>query len=121
MQIARIGDGLAEQYSVEIVGGKAANLARMAGLGLPVPPAFVLPISLCAATVNGEAAAMQNLADSLTEGIEFLENATGKRFGDRRRPFWCRCVRARRARCRECLRRYLTSVARPRRFAALCA
>jgi hypothetical protein len=35
MQIARIGDGLAEQYSVEIVGGKAANLARMAGLGLP--------------------------------------------------------------------------------------
>jgi pyruvate, orthophosphate dikinase len=86
MQIARIGDGLAEQYSVEIVGGKAANLARMAGLGLPVPPAFVLPISLCAATVNGEAAAMQNLADSLTEGIEFLENATGKRFGDRRRP-----------------------------------
>ena len=25
-------------------------------------------------------------SDGLTEGIEFLENATGKRFGDRRRP-----------------------------------
>ena len=61
MQIARIGDGAAEQYSAEMVGGKAANLARMAALGLPVPPAFVLPISLCAATLNGEARSMQNL------------------------------------------------------------
>ena len=86
MQIARIGDGSAEQYPAELVGGKAANLARMAALGLPVPPAFVLPISLCAATVKGDAAALENLADALTEGIEFLENVTGKRFGDRRRP-----------------------------------
>jgi pyruvate, orthophosphate dikinase len=85
-QIARIGDGSAAQYSAEAVGGKAANLARMAALGLPVPPAFVLPISLCAAMLKSEAAAAQSLADSLTEGIEFLENATGKRFGDRRRP-----------------------------------
>ena len=50
MQIARIGDGAAEQYSAEMVGNKAANLARMAALGLPVPPAFVLPIGLCAAS-----------------------------------------------------------------------
>ncbi|HWW33764.1 MAG TPA: hypothetical protein VNZ23_00860 [Xanthobacteraceae bacterium] len=57
VQIARIGGETAEQYSADIVGGKAANLARMAALGLPVPPAFVLPISLCAATVNGEASA----------------------------------------------------------------
>ena len=86
MQIARIGDGSAEQYSAELVGAKAANLARMAALGLPVPPAFVLPIGLCAASLGGDAAAAQSLADGLTEGIEFLENATGKRFGDRRRP-----------------------------------
>jgi pyruvate,orthophosphate dikinase len=86
MQIARIGDGSTEQYSAEIVGGKAANLARMAALGLPVPPAFVLPIGLCAAAVKGEAAAIQSMVDGLTEGIEFLENATGRLFGDRRRP-----------------------------------
>jgi pyruvate, orthophosphate dikinase len=86
VQIARIGDGLAKQYPAEAVGGKAANLARMAALGLPVPPAFVLPISLCAAMQKSEAAAAQSLADSLTEGIDFLESATGKRFGDRRRP-----------------------------------
>ena len=28
----------------------------------------------------------RDLADGLTEGIAFLENTTGKRFGDRRRP-----------------------------------
>jgi len=86
VQIARIGGGLTEQYSAEVVGGKAANLARMAALGLPVPPAFVLPISLCAATVSGKPKAAQDLAASLAEGIEFLEKTTGKRFGDRRRP-----------------------------------
>ena len=35
MQIARIGHGATEQYSADMVGGKAANLARMAALGLP--------------------------------------------------------------------------------------
>jgi len=86
MKIARIGYGATEQYSADLVGGKAANLARMAALGLPVPAAFVLPISLCAARLNGEAGAVRDLMDGLTEGIEFLENATGRRFGDRRRP-----------------------------------
>ena len=86
MQIARIASGSAERYSAEVVGAKAANLARMATLGLPVPPAFVLPIELCTAVTNGEPDAAQQLADGLAEGIDFLENATGRVFGDRRRP-----------------------------------
>jgi pyruvate,orthophosphate dikinase len=86
MQIARIGDGSAERYPAEVVGAKAANLARMAALGLSVPPAFVLPIELCAAIASGDSNAAQELADGLTVGIEFLENVTGKVFGGRRRP-----------------------------------
>ncbi len=86
MRIERIGAGSTEQLAAEIVGAKAANLARVAALGLPVPPAFVLPIELCAAIVNREPAARQKLADGLSEGIEFLEKATGKLLGDRRRP-----------------------------------
>ncbi len=86
MRIERIGAGSIEQPAAEIVGAKAANLARVAALGLPVPPAFVLPVELCAAIVNREPAARQRLAEGLAEGIEFLENATGKQFGDRRRP-----------------------------------
>jgi len=86
MQILRISDRSTEQHSAEIVGAKAANLERMAALGLPVPPAFVLPIELCAAVVRRDADAAKAVADGLMEGIEFLESATGKRFGDRRRP-----------------------------------
>ena len=86
MQIFRIGAGSTERPGAEIVGAKAANLARVAALGLPVPPAFVLPIELCAAIVSGDGKARQRLADGLAEGIDFLENATGRRFGDRRVP-----------------------------------
>lgn len=86
MQIVRIEIGMTDRPSAELVGGKAANLARMAALGLPVPPAFVLPVALCPAIVSGDAAAKKELAEGLAEGIEFLEQATGKRFGDRRRP-----------------------------------
>jgi pyruvate,orthophosphate dikinase len=59
MEIVRIGDGSTGQHSTETIGVKAANLARMAALGLPVPPAFVLPIELCAAILRGETAAKQ--------------------------------------------------------------
>ena len=86
MQIAYIGAGLVQQYPAEVVGSKAANLARLAALGLPVPPAFVLPISLCGRIVNGDAAALEFLRVGLADGIEFLEKATRKTFGDRRRP-----------------------------------
>lgn len=86
MHIVRIGAGSTERPSADVVGGKAANLARIAALGLPVPPAFVLPIDLCAAIVAGDAGAMQDLAAGLREGIAFLESATGRQFGARRDP-----------------------------------
>src|SRR5512134_1729711 len=86
MQIVRIGDDSSKRHSGEAVGAKAANLARMAALGLPVPPAFVLPVRLCAAVLDGEAQARQKLSKGLAAGIDFLETATGQRFGDRRRP-----------------------------------
>jgi pyruvate, orthophosphate dikinase len=86
MQIVRIGDASTTHHSAEIIGAKAANLARMAALGLPVPPAFVLPIKLCAAIVKGDPHAERHLCDGLKEGIEFLEEKTGRRFGDGRLP-----------------------------------
>ncbi len=86
MPIVRIHTGMKERPSAEIVGSKAANLARMAALGLRVPPAFAIPIELCGAIVDGDPNAKQQLADNLASGISFLEEATGKNFGDRRRP-----------------------------------
>jgi pyruvate,orthophosphate dikinase len=86
MQIIRIGDGHAEECRADVIGAKAANLARMAALGLPVPPAFVLPIELCAAIARGDPGAKQDLSEGLREGTRFLEQATGLQLGDRRRP-----------------------------------
>ncbi|MBR0726421.1 PEP/pyruvate-binding domain-containing protein [Bradyrhizobium manausense] len=86
MHIVRIGDGITELRGAEEIGAKAANLARMAALGLPVPPAFVLPVKLCADVIAGHAHAERHLQEGLKEGIAFLEDATGKRFGDRRQP-----------------------------------
>ena len=85
-QIVRIGGGSKKQYPADIVGAKAANLARMAAIGLPVPPAFVLPIEPGVEIARGGGQAKQRLADSVVEGIGFLEKATGCSFGDRRRP-----------------------------------
>lgn len=86
MHIVRIGGEASELRPAEEIGAKAANLARMAALGLPVPPAFVLPVKLCADIIAGHAHATGHLRDGLKEGISFLESATGKRFGDRRQP-----------------------------------
>ena len=86
MHIVRIGGVSTELHSADAIGAKAANLARMAALGLPVPPAFVLPVRLCADIIGKDAHAERHLRDGLKEGIAFLEGATGKRFGDHREP-----------------------------------
>ena len=86
MSIVRIKTGASEGGSPEIIGAKAATLARVAGFGLPVPPAFVLPIDLCAALMQGDKDAERTFAKALEEGIAFLEEETGQRFGHRRHP-----------------------------------
>ncbi len=86
MDIVCIGGISTEPRSADEIGAKAANLARMAALGLPVPPAFVLPVKLCAAIIGKDAHAESDLRDGLKQGIEFLQSTTGKRFGDGRQP-----------------------------------
>jgi len=86
MGVLRIKTGMGAAGGPETIGAKAANLARVAGLGLPVPPAFVLPIDLGAALLAGEADAERAFTDGLAEGIAFLEEETGRRFGHRRTP-----------------------------------
>jgi pyruvate, orthophosphate dikinase len=87
MTVVLIGGGEpATACSPDEIGGKAAGLAAIAAAGVPVPPAFVLPISLCARINAGDRDAAREMDDGLRQGIAFLERATGKRFGDRRAP-----------------------------------
>jgi pyruvate,orthophosphate dikinase len=89
MDLLRIGDAARRTWPDDEIGSKAANLARMAALDLPVPPAFIVPIAICADIADKgdtSAVAKRQLAEMLREGIAWLETATGKVFGDRRRP-----------------------------------
>lgn len=70
----------------ELAGSKAAELWHMTRLGLDVPPAFVLPTTLCAGVNAGEPAALEALKAGLESGITWLEDRTGRRFGDSRAP-----------------------------------
>lgn len=79
-------DGADAVLDPERVGSKAAMLARMAALGLRVPPAFVLPTGLCRGVNDGKHDAEQALAEGLRRGVCKLEIATGRKFGDSRRP-----------------------------------
>src|SRR5271166_4376082 len=74
------------ELSRELAGSKAAELSRMARLGLHVPPAFVLPTTLCEPVNRDDPQALEALERGLREGIAKLEEATGRRFGDDRAP-----------------------------------
>ena len=64
----------------QLIGGKAWSIARMRGLGLPVPPAFVITTQACAAFL-ATGALPAALADELAAGIAWLETASGCTFG----------------------------------------
>ena len=76
------------EANVELIGSKAAQLARMSQLALPVPPAFVMPTSLCDGVNRKGEAALRALKSGLRFGIARLESATGRRFGDSRSPLF---------------------------------
>lgn len=56
-----IGPRAGKPPSPDEIGAKAANLARMATMGLPIPPAFVVPVDLCAAVLAADRKAEQEL------------------------------------------------------------
>ncbi|HWE72756.1 MAG TPA: PEP/pyruvate-binding domain-containing protein [Stellaceae bacterium] len=78
--------GHAEAMTAALAGSKAALLGRMSQLGLNVPPAFVLPATLCAAVNRGDPAGLEAVERALRDGISWLEQTTGRRFGDSRMP-----------------------------------
>lgn len=63
-----------------VIGGKAWSIARMAALGLDVPPAFVISTKACLAYLeNGDFPA--GLVDEVEQGIAWLEDRAARGFG----------------------------------------
>lgn len=69
-----------------LLGGKGANLAEMASLGLPVPPGFTLTTDVCTAYYDLEESYPDGLDAQVDEALKALEQKTGKIFGDADNP-----------------------------------
>jgi pyruvate,orthophosphate dikinase len=68
-----------------VIGGKAASLAQLAGLGLPVPPAFVITTQVCREHL-GTGRLPARTVDAIDEAVAGIEQATGRRFGGTAHP-----------------------------------
>ena len=69
-----------------ITGGKGANLAEMAGIGLPVPPGFTISTEVCTAYNAAGKAFDDDLRAGVAGGVAHIEQATGRTFGDPANP-----------------------------------
>src|SRR6202000_1221885 len=82
------GDGKAEGKADlrDLLGGKGANLAEMANLGLPVPPGFTIPTSVCTYFYAHEKTYPKELKAQVEKALDHVGKLTGKSFGDSRNP-----------------------------------
>ena len=82
--IYRFGGGVSdgEAGNKELLGGKGANLAEMASIGLPVPPGFTIATPACALHDGKGARFRAALAGEVESGIAHVEAIVGKGFGD---------------------------------------
>ncbi|MBO4364897.1 MAG: pyruvate, phosphate dikinase, partial [Eggerthellaceae bacterium] len=69
-----------------ILGGKGANLAEMANIGLPVPPGFTITCQTCMEYANAGNAWPEGALDTIREYREDLEKRLGKKIGDPEDP-----------------------------------
>jgi pyruvate, orthophosphate dikinase len=70
----------------DLIGGKAWSIARMTGLGLRVPPAFVIPIDECIRYHENGRTIEDQLWDDVMSGVRAIEESTGRRLGDPHNP-----------------------------------
>ena len=69
-----------------LLGGKGANLAEMASIGLPVPPGFTITTELCTAFYAAGRKYPDDLAGQVDNALRLIEEAVGLKFGDAEKP-----------------------------------
>jgi pyruvate,orthophosphate dikinase len=70
----------------DLLGGKGAGLAEMAGLGLPVPPGFTITTDVCTYYYANNKTYPKELEKDVTAGLANVGRLTNKVFGDRTSP-----------------------------------
>src|SRR5262245_33328001 len=82
------GGGKAEGRAAmrNLLGGKGANLAEMAGLGLPVPPGFTISTDVCTYFSQHGKTYPKELKRRVDAALPEIGRGTGKNFGARAKP-----------------------------------
>tara|TARA_B100000212_G_scaffold340589_1_gene321567 strand:+ start:8252 stop:11011 length:2760 start_codon:yes stop_codon:yes gene_type:complete len=69
-----------------LLGGKGANLAEMARIGLPVPGGFTITTDVCVEYYKNGRIYPAALKGQIAAAIKLCEKESGKKFGDQRNP-----------------------------------
>ena len=70
----------------DILGGKGANLAQMAKLGLPVPPGFTISTKVCEYFYRNNKKIPKKLINLANKELKIIEKISKKKFGDLLNP-----------------------------------
>src|SRR5687768_2817172 len=87
--VRQFGGGSAEGRAKDkaLLGGKGANLAEMASLGLPVPPGFTITTEVCRHVMeHGTGNYPPELDGEVSEALARVEELTRSKFGDDHTP-----------------------------------
>src|SRR3954471_10093688 len=87
--IRQFGGGSAEGRAKDkaLLGGKGANLAEMAALGLPVPPGFTITTEVSRHVMeHGEGRYPDGLAEEVAAALARVEELAGRGFGGAAAP-----------------------------------
>jgi phosphoenolpyruvate synthase/pyruvate phosphate dikinase len=87
--VRSFGAGVAEGGARDkaLLGGKGANLAEMASLGLPVPPGFTITTEVCRHVMaHGDGHYPAELASEVKQALARVEQAMNKSFGSPTEP-----------------------------------
>ncbi|MCL9983036.1 MAG: pyruvate, phosphate dikinase [Erythrobacter sp.] len=74
------------QKDKTVAGGKGANLAEMASIGLPVPPGFTITTEECVRYLQDGADFSDGLRAAVAAALTHVEATVGKKFGDAADP-----------------------------------
>jgi len=80
------GKGEGNAGMKNLLGGKGANLAEMASLGVPVPPGFTITTDVCVYFYQNKRKYPQGLKEEVAKSLVKVEKVMGKKFGDAKDP-----------------------------------
>ena len=86
--VYRFGEGKADGDAGmrNLLGGKGANLAEMANLGLPVPPGFTINTEVCTGYYKDANSYPKALASDVDAALAEVGRIVGAAFGDPKNP-----------------------------------